>query len=325
MSSQIAETAEEKAAMDLQRYEQEGRAIIKSIMEAPDGECKNAATASENLIRRRIRENGFLRRIIPPVKKTDADLDSFLDSELPGIIEEMEMDQPGAKTMSFADTPDTEFYRGDKFLVVFQKISSPEFTKLTDELRTYKNDFRKIVEDNAMKDIQTEEDFTAVATFDEIVGSASGVGLAGVKQHHEIAGDITRDTYVQTLDPLQDRQLNNAMYLLNRKSGNRFLTFDYKDIGGISEATFKDGLEGLSEGKVYGIRHLFTIKNDIVPDGYVYKFAEPDFLGRFYILEDLTAYVEKKKDVLRFSMHEKIGVTIPNVAAVDLTVFTGVN
>ncbi len=116
MSTEITETAEEKAAMDLQRYEQEGRAIIESILNTPDGEQKNAAAASEKLIRKRIRENGFLRRIITPVKKTDADLSDFLDSELPGIIEEMEMDQPGAKTMSFGDTPDTEFYRGDKFL-----------------------------------------------------------------------------------------------------------------------------------------------------------------------------------------------------------------
>lgn len=118
MSTEIAVTAEEKEAMDLQTYETENRQIIKSLIEAPDGECKNASAASEKMIRRRIRENGFLRRIIPPVNKTDADLDHFLDSELPGIIEEMEMDQPGAKTISFADTPDTEFYRGDKFLVI---------------------------------------------------------------------------------------------------------------------------------------------------------------------------------------------------------------
>jgi hypothetical protein len=48
----------------------------------------------------------------------------------------------------------------------------------------------------------------------------------------------------------------------------------------------------------------------------VYLFTEPGFFGKFYTLQEVTMYVEKKKDILRFSARETISVTIANVAGV---------
>ena len=70
---------------------------------------------------------------------------------------------------------------------------------------------------------------------------------------------------------------------------------------------------GLKEAKIFGVKHLFTIKRDIVPDGVIYLFAEPEYLGRFYTLQDPTMYVEKKKDILRFSARETLSVTFANL------------
>ena len=66
--------------------------------------------------------------------------------------------------------------------------------------------------------------------------------------------------------------------------------------------------------KLFGVKHLFTIKRNLVPDNVVYTFAEPNYLGRFYELQQTCMFIEKKKDILRFSARETIGSTIANVA-----------
>ena len=113
---------ENNQELDVEQYESDNKAIIQQLIEAEDGPCKHASTASQTMIRRRIRENGFSRKILPPKQVSNADLNRLPTTELPVIVEDMEADQPGAKSISFNDTPDTQFYRGDKFIVIFNKL-----------------------------------------------------------------------------------------------------------------------------------------------------------------------------------------------------------
>lgn len=298
------------------------RKLLDAINDSSDGYLKSASEAASNMIRRKLRENGFSRAILPYKQVSNEDLTYLPDTELPVIVEEMEPDSPGAKSISFNDTADTAFYRMDKFVVYFAKIVTKEFTKNVDELRTYKSDLRGVITDNALKDVQTEEDGRFIKTVDTIVGAVNGTGEAGVAQNFEIQGDITRDTYVEILSHLENRRLNNGVFLMNRKTAKKFLKWDRTEIGGdLAQQLFQDGLTALSEGKVMGIRHIFTIKDELVPNQVVYQFAEPSYMGRAYILQNVTMYVEKKKDILRFSAMEKIGLTIANVAAVAKSKF----
>lgn len=296
--------------------------LFDAINGAGDGFLKNASEAGTQMIRRRLRENGFTRLILPFRQVSDADLNYLPDTELPVIVEEMEPDSPGAKAIPFNDTADTAFYRGDKFVVYFCKITTPEFVKNVDELRTYKNDLRQVITDNSLKDIHTEEDSRTINEVDTIVGSASGVGAADVQQNFEISGGITRSNYKEVLNHLEDRELNNGLFLMNRHTAKEFLEWDRTEFGGdIAEKLALDGLSALTEAKIFGVRHAFTMKRAIVPDNVLYQFTEPNFLGRAYVLQDVTMYVEKKKDILRFSAHEKIGVTFANVASMNKTTF----
>ena len=104
---------------------------------------------------------------------------------------------------------------------------------------------------------------------------------------------------------------------MNRYTAKNFLKMERGEAGGdLSQELFLSGLKALQEATVFGVRHLFTIKGDLIPNQWVYQFAEPEFLGRFYTLQDPTMYVEKKKDILRFSARETISVTIANLAGV---------
>src|SRR4051812_28020172 len=161
--------------------------ILDRIIDSPDGEIKNASAAGTQMIRRRIREDGFTRRIIPPQTVTNDDLDRVLEHDRPVIIEDMEPHSRGAKSIPFGDSADTQFYYGNKYACVFNPITTPEWTKDINELRTYRMDLRQVITDNSLKDMQTEEDGKFIAMVDTIVGSTSGVGSAGVQQNFNIS------------------------------------------------------------------------------------------------------------------------------------------
>ena len=291
------------------------RMLMHKITASDDGIVKDAAAAGTNMIRRRIREEGFTRRIIPPQTVTNEDLDRVLEHDRPVIIEDMEPLSPGAKSIPFGDSADTQFYYGNKYACVFNPITTPEWTKDINELRTYRMDLRQVITDNSLKDIQTEEDGKFIAVIDEIVGTVNGVGASGVQQNFEINGGITRDTYVEVLSKLEDQNLNNGVFLMNRRTAKEFLKWDRSEIGGdLAQDLLKQGLTALQEAIIFGTKHIFTIKREIVPDFTLYLFTEPGFFGKFYTLSDVTMYVEKKKDFLRFSAREVISVTIANVA-----------
>jgi len=290
--------------------------FVESLLACPEGHNKSASDAGSSMIRRKIRENGFSRRIIPPKTVSKADLNQWLDSELPAIIEEMEPNSPGAKSIPFNDTPDSVGYRGDKFVIRFCLITTREYVKNIYELMTYKMDLRQVIIDNALKDIQKTEDARFIAAIDAMVGSVGGNGDSGHPQNFQIEGQMTRDSYVEVYSYLEDYDLNNGVILMNRKTGKNFLKFDRSEIGGdLAQSLFTEGLQALTEAKIGGIPHIFTIKKDLVPNNVGYVFAEPKYLGRFYILTDVTMHVKREKNIIRTSAEECIGVSIPNVAA----------
>lgn len=298
--------------------------LLQGIFDAQDGVLKSASAAGTNMIRRRIREDGFLRNIIPPEVRTNADLDRHPDHDRPIIYEDMEPLSPGAVSLSFDGSTDSQTFFGKKFAVVFERIATKEYVKNVNELRTYRMDLRQVITDNALKDMQTREDANFISLVDTVVGASNGVGQTGSQQNFEIQGGISRDSYTEVLNIIQDCNLNNGVFLMNRHTASNFIKWDRSEFGGdIAEKTAIDGLSALSEAKIMGVRHLFTIKRDIVPDNVVYLFTEPSFLGKLYTLDEPgpTMYVEKKKDFIRFQAIENLGCTIANVAGVAKVTF----
>jgi hypothetical protein len=303
--------------------QQRNAKIMNIFQDAEEGSLKSASVPGSNMIRRRLREEGFTRRILPPKEVTNSDLNRVLQNDLPIIIEDMEPASKGAKSIPFGDSADTEFYSGDKYACVFNEITTPEFTKDINQLRTYKMDLRQVVTDNALKDMQTQEDQTFIATCDEIVGATDGVGAGGVQQNYVITGGFQRDTYAEATNKLEDYYLNNGVILMNRRTAKNFLKWPREEIGGdLTQEMFRKGMTALGEAEIMGVRHIFTIKRDIVPDNTLYIFGEPDYLGKFYTLQNTTMYIEKKKNILKFSARETISVTIANVLSVAKVTFT---
>ncbi len=122
------------------------------------GMKKEAQDAINDYTRVKMREDGFLRRILPPIQITNDELDRQVDTDKPVKVIDKEPDSPGAISVPFASLPMNRYIRGPRYRVMFDRILTPKFTKDVDELRTYDMDIRQILSDNSIKDMLAEED-----------------------------------------------------------------------------------------------------------------------------------------------------------------------
>jgi len=278
---------------------------------------KQAQDAVNDYIRVRMREDGFHRRILPPVQLTNDELDRQVDTDKPVKIVDKEPNSPGAISVPFATQPVNRYIKGPRFRVMFDRIMTPRFTKDIDELRTYDMDIRQILSDNSIKDMLAEEDGKFIAVCDLLlVAQGAVVPETNSVQWQNIGGGITRDTVAEAMKilPSTPNHLSPSTVLINNVSIWDIVKWGRDESGGDLS---QDLLErGFAEREIFGVRWIVTIKRDLVPDASIFEFAEPKFLGKFYILEDTTMYIDRKAFMLEFYAYESCGSCIANIAGV---------
>ena len=53
----------------------------------------------------------------------------------------------------------------------------------------------------------------------------------------------------------------------------------------------------------------------------MYFFAEPKFLGKFFVLTDTTMHIKREAFMLEFYAYESVGCAIANIAGIAHAVF----
>ena len=292
-----------------------------SYLETPGME-KRALDAVVDYTRYRMREEGFYRRILPPVQVSNDDLDQQVDTDKPVKIIEREPDSPAAISIPFNTLPMNLYIRGQKYRVTFDRIVTPRFTKDVDELRTYRMDIRQILSDNAIKDMLAEEDRKFIDACNAAMGGAadSTVAQSGQIQWETIYGGITRDTLQDAFKilPRTISRLEVGTCLINNLTIRELMKFGREEMGGdFSQDVFKNGW---TEQNFMNARWIISIKQDLVPTDSVFMFADPKFVGKNFILEDTTLYIDRKAYMLEFFAYETLGGAIGNtnsIARVD--------
>ena len=153
---------------------------------------KTAIDAVNDFTRTKMREDGFYRRILPPLQISNDELDRQVDTDKPVKIVDKEPDSPAAISIPFATLPINLYIRGPRYRVMFDRIVTPRFTKDVDELRTYVMDIRQVLSDNAIKDMLAEEDSKFLAAVNTAIGTVgSTTPTSGTIQHKNIVGGIS--------------------------------------------------------------------------------------------------------------------------------------
>jgi hypothetical protein len=281
---------------------------------------KRGIDAVNDFTRLKVREDGFYRRIIPPLQLDNSELDRQVDTDKPVKVVDKEPDSPAAISIPFANLPINVYILGSRYRVLFDRIVTPRFTKDVDELRTWVMDIRQVMSDNAIKDMLAEEDskfLTAVNT--ALVAPDTLIPATGSVQWQTLSGGITRDTWEESLKimPRAGASVNGTHLevhtaLLNNVTIREFMKWGRDEMGGdFSQDLVKNGW---TEMEFSGKRLIITIKRDLVPDDSIYFFSDPKFIGKSYLLEDTTMFVKREAYFLEFFAYETTGGAIGNMA-----------
>jgi hypothetical protein len=286
---------------------------------------KTAIDAVNDFTRTKMREDGFYRRILPPLQISNDELDRQVDTDKPVKIVDKEPDSPAAISIPFATLPINLYIRGPRYRVMFDRIVTPRFTKDVDELRTYVMDIRQVLSDNAIKDMLAEEDSKFLAAVNTAIGTVgSTTPTSGTIQHKNIVGGITRDTVVESLKimPSTPSHLEVNTILVNNVTIKEIMKWGRDEAGGdFSQDTLKNGW---SEAELLNCRWIITIKRGagFVADDTIYQFADPKFIGKNYLLEDTTMYIKREAYMLEFFAYETAGGTIGHTSGLARANFT---
>jgi len=273
---------------------------------------KTAIDAVNDFTRTKMREDGFYRRILPPLQISNDELDRQVDTDKPVKVVDKEPDSPAAISIPFATLGFNVYIRGPRYRVMFDRIVTPRFVKDVDELRTWVMDIRQVLSDNAIKDMLAEEDSKFIAAVNAVMlGPDTPVPYNGnVVQWETIEGGITRETYLDAtkIMPRGPSRLEVHTVLLNHVTIKEVMKWGRDEMGGdFSQEIAKSGW---AETSFFNHRLIVTIKRDLVPDDTFFMFADPKFIGKSYLLEDTTMYVKREAYMLEFFAYQTMGGSI---------------
>ena len=304
--------------------------VIGNLTSQDLGIQKEAQNGVTDYLRIRAREDGFLRRIQPPIPVTPADLDRQVDTVKPVIVKDVEPNTPAAYSVPFGAVPMNHYIDAPRYRVMFDRIMSHRFIADVANLLTYDMDIRQIFNDLMLKDILAEEDRKYMVVVNAVVGPQNTASAAANPHVAEVAaqgnctlGAMSRVTLAQAMKalPSTNRHLNPAVGLINNITIWDIVALDRTAIGGdLAEELF---LNGFTERQIMGLRWFITIKTDLVPKNIVYYFAAPKFLGDFYTFEDVTVSTKHENYLFEMFCYEMIGATLKNAGAVARADFSG--
>lgn len=284
---------------------------------------KQAKEGVDSWLRVKMREDGFARRILPPIPVGPEDLDRQVDTPKPVIVKDMEPNSAGAYSVPFGTTPMDHYIAAPRYRVMFDRILSRRYNSDVNNLLTYDMDIRQVLNDFLLKDMMTEEDRKFMLTADSIVGAVNTVNTTLECCQNITVGAMSRASLAHARKglPSTNRRLRASIGLINDITIWDIVALDRLEIGGdLAEELF---VNGFAERQIMGLKWAITIKSDLVKDNEMYQFAEPKYTGDFFVLDDATLSTKHEDYMIEFFAYECIGATIQNIAAVCKVSFTG--
>jgi hypothetical protein len=276
--------------------------LNKSFLDKIDGGMeKEAGAAMSAFVRQKLREDGFTRKILNPVQITVSELDRQLTEE-PTVIVEKEPDSVAAN-MPFLGRAEIRYFKGTRYPVTFQKITSNRFKKSKFELATYRTDIRTILQENSVKDLQAQEDVNFYNNIVSIATANSNIST--------ISGGFTKVNLMAAVKKLLAKKLPVGCILMTQAMYADLLTFAATDIGSPAASELFRGQASLDN--FFGYKIITTNKSDILPTNRCIVFAPQEYLGQFYSLQDATVFLKTEADMIEFETYEAIGSGIGNV------------
>jgi len=290
-----------------------------------------AASAVQAYTRTQMLEDGFLRKILPPIRITNADLDRSALHDRNVVVVDMETEQGSAISVPYGKLPAMEYINAKRYEVPISRTQTPKFYKDISTFRTDRSDVRQILANNLTKILLAEEDSKFIGVVDYIVKQANlasdhGAATVDPDQNAEsqwvqiddsTAGYPSREGFNDALMVLTRtaNPLVCSTVLVNATMINHLQKWGMDEFG--SNVAGEIMIKGWTERNLLGKRLIVTIKRNLVADNDMYMFAEPKFMGKFFTIEDTTIHMEREDGVIiKFHARKEDGCAIGNTLSV---------
>lgn len=292
------------------------------------GELKQASVSANSFTRHILREDSFTEQIITPIDISNDELDKAEDPELLVKWNDREPDLAPATFVPLGTAPDGYEFFADRYPSYFSRVFSPMFHKEIDKLRGFQYDIRQIMLENSTKQIAAAIDSKFLAACDAVIGTvntANSLNGMGLPQNVEISGGITRENIAEAFKVIQrlkvpfgptqpDGGASKGCMLMNNVTAMEFVKMGPSEVGwDVGQDTWVNGAPTKS---LCGVKPIYTLKRDLVPDNVIYLFSSEEFFGKYYRLQPLTTFMENKAYFLSFMQYMNISLAIGNVRGV---------
>lgn len=316
--------------------QERSRELSQRLMEGFTGGSSTMKKQAEDLTnaftREMLMENSFMHKILPAEELAPTDLTEDINERKPYKLVPMEPRSRGAITVQFATVPNTMNFDSRYYRVPFNRIISPRLTMDTMELMRYRYDIRQVLLDKQTKYIELEKDRRFLAAVNDALVLTQTLGSIGnayegqtgdAPQLRTYNSGLVRENIVDAVMMMSETaaHLMPKCALCNIKTYSEFAKWYREEMGGGNTAE-DIILNGMGERQFLGLNWITSIKHELLPNGFVYFFAPEDYLGKHYIMEDLTMWVDHQAYLLTTFQWTMSGAAIGNISGLALADFT---
>lgn len=305
-----------------------------------NGSMEKTAGAGQDYIRDKLHEDRFCGKILPPQNITREECQRSVKHDTLVKIIDIE---PNARAMpiSFRGEPEAEWIDGDRFEIAFATVASPRYNKVEEELMAYEMPLTKIMDnlmvkaigyiqdaqflshiESCVQGLQLEANTSATAYNTSNVTGGSVVSESVIKGELALAEAtdnfnvkaVQRPDFVNLYNLLDDNELASSVILMTQGDYNDILKWTNEDMG--DKITGETAIEGYKYTTILGRKFIRTIKTSVLRRGNVYAFTDPDFLGKFYVLNNTKFWAKKEFNRIEMMAWETVGMGIGNIASV---------
>ena len=300
---------------------------------------EKVAMETSSYVRTRMREVSFARKILQPQPVTKADCQRSVNHDQLVKVVDIEPNSY-ASAINFRGKPISEYIVGERYEIPFFGISSREYQKTEEELLAYEMPVTEIIENNSLKDLHAIEDEAFIAKVEASIttsGKSSNETAANT-----VAGELDPAVFIALFNLLENsgtvgtalthdfdaKRYDTDCVLLNRADYNKLLLWVQRNGGtaggGAGGDAFADNvvINGYTYSTLFGKKLIVTQKGELVAPGTMYAFAAKPYIGHAYILGDVKFWIEKKRNVITWSLYEIIAYGIGNAFAMAKVTFT---
>jgi len=268
---------------------------------------KEASADIDRFIRRQFTEQSFMDKILEPETIGAEDLYQSLKDDKLYVLLELEPDLPAVGSYAFNGASPMVTMGLKRVLVSLHQIMSVRMKKNVHELLTHVVSLRDLNADYLLKQVLRHFDGCGLACIQRGIGQSPGqvMKTTGSVHWHEIHDGFTPAALGESFKIIRrlgaENGLQSQTLLMNMVTHAEIAKWP----GGLTignELTtdiMKNGL-GTFESSSMGLKFVVTIKRKLVPDGAVYHFGDPKYIGHTYVWREPTLHVDQMADSVSF-------------------------